>query len=154
MSQKKQETARKRNEKVEKLKTQLDKLRESIGADIELDENMFDDDFDPAKHDAMMAKIAEGDFNDDDEKPIFDEMDFTGFDFSDDDQPKSKKTKKERKRGKRNKKGEIDDERLDEAKEHFPEAVKEIEQLDYEVDYVGDDELKFKYRDTEKQDYG
>merc|ERR1719480_349087 len=81
-------------------------------------------------------------------------MDFTGFDFSDDDQPKSKKTKKERKRGKRNKKGEIDDERLDEAKEHFPEAVKEIEQLDYEVDYVGDDELKFKYRDTEKQDYG
>ena len=35
----------------------------------------------------------------------------------------------------------VDDERLDEAKEHFPEAVKEIEQLDYEVDYVGDDEL-------------
>ena len=92
---------------------------------------------------------------DDDEKPVFDEMDFTGFDFSDDEYTKAqKKAKKERKRGKRAKKGEIDDDRIDEAKKHFPDAVKEIEDLDYEVDYVGDTELKFKYRETEAQNYG
>merc|ERR1712176_213917 len=81
-------------------------------------------------------------------------MDFTGFDFSDDDEKLQKKSKKERKRGKRAKKGELEDDRIDEAKAHFPDAVKEIEALDYEVDYVGDEELKFKYRETDAQNYG
>lgn len=151
LAQKKEETARKKNEKVERLKTQLDKLREAVGNEIELDENMFDGDFDPAAHDKIMEKLAEHDFGDD-EKPVFDEMDFTGFDFSDDEL--QKKSKKERKRGKRAKKGELEDDRIDEAKTHFPDAVKEIEALEYEVDYVGDEELKFKYRETDAQDYG
>lgn len=67
---------------------------------------MFDGDFDPAAHDKIMEKLAEADFNDD-EKPVFDEMDFTGFDFSDDEL--QKKSKKERKRGKRAKKGELEE---------------------------------------------
>ena len=67
---------------------------------------MFDGDFDPAAHDKIMEKLAEHDFNDD-EKPVFDEMDFTGFDFSDDEELQ-KKSKKERKRGKRAKKGELE----------------------------------------------
>ena len=67
---------------------------------------MFDGDFDPAAHDKIMEKLAEHDFGDD-EKPVFDEMDFTGFDFSDDEL--QKKSKKERKRGKRAKKGELEE---------------------------------------------
>ena len=57
LAQRKEETARKRNEKVENLKTKLDQLREAVGNDIELDENMFDGDFDPEMHERLMAKI-------------------------------------------------------------------------------------------------
>ena len=62
--------------------------------------------------------------------------------------------KKERKRGKRSKKGEIDENELKQAEIHFPESIKQIEELDYEVDLVGDQELRFRYRNTDPEDYG
>ena len=65
-----------------------------------------------------------------------------------------KKRKKERKRGKRSKKGEIDEEDFKKAEQLFPKSVKQIEELDYEVDLVGDEELRYRYRKTEKEDYG
>ena len=75
------------------------------------------------------------------------------FDVYSDEEP-SKKTKKERKRGKRSKKADFNDLERTQAEKIFPDQVKEIDDLDYEYDLVGDDELKFKYRETIPEDYG
>lgn len=70
-----------------------------------------------------------------------------------DEEPVEKKPKKS-KRGKRSKKGEIDESDLKTAEKIFPESVKQIEELDQEVDIVGDEELKFKYKWSQPLTFG
>ena len=70
-----------------------------------------------------------------------------------DEEPVEKKSKKS-KRGKRSKKGEIDENDLKTAEKIFPESVKQIEELDQEVDIVGDEELKFKYKWSQPLTFG
>ena len=70
-----------------------------------------------------------------------------------DEEPVEKKPKKS-KRGKRSKKGEIDETDLKTAEKIFPESVKQIEELDQEVDIVGDEELKFKYKWSQPLTFG
>merc|ERR1719209_2309188 len=67
---------------------------------------------------------------------------------------RSKRNQKKSKRGKRSKKGEIDESDLKTAEKIFPESVKQIEELDQEVDIVGDEELKFKYKWSQPLTFG
>ena len=55
-----------------------------------------------------------------------------------------KERKQKKKRGGRGRIRETDD--YEEAKEKFPEIAKEIDELDYQVDMVGDIGCKFRYR--------
>merc|ERR1712131_483872 len=151
IKQRKEEISRQKNEKIEDLKSKMEQLKEAIGMDIDLDPEMFEGDFEI--DDVMpqiMAKIEQGDY-DDDMKPEFND-DIEGFDFSD-EEPVEKKPKKS-KRGKRSKKGEIDESDLKTAEKIFPESVKQIEELDQEVDIVGDEELRFKYKWSQPLTFG
>ena len=166
VKQRKEEISRQKNEKIEDLKLKMEQLKEAIGMDIDLDPEMFEGDFEI--DDVMpqiMAKIEQGDY-DDTMKPEFND-DIEGFDFSGkslipktffpieflDEEPVEKKPKKS-KRGKRSKKGEIDESDLKTAEKIFPESVKQIEELDQEVDIVGDEELKFKYKWSQPLTFG
>ena len=68
---------------------------------------------------------------------------------------KHNKIFKENRRKRRGKRGRVlEDDDFEVAKEKFPEIAKEIEELDYQVDLAGGVPCKFKYRETEKQDFG
>lgn len=152
VKQRKEEISRQKNEKIEDLKLKMEQLKEAIGMDIDLDPEMFEGDFEIDEvMPQIMAKIEQGDY-DDNMKPEFND-DIEGFDFSD-EEPVQKKPKKKPKRGKRSKKGEIDESDLKTAEKIFPESVKQIEELDQEVDIVGDEELKFKYKWSQPLTFG
>jgi len=77
-------------------------------------------------------------------QPVFSDLE----EWEEEQEETRRKAKKERKqkkkRGGRGRIRETDD--YEEAKEKFPEIAKEIDELDYQVDMVGDIGCKFRYR--------
>jgi len=155
----KENMARMKHIKEEELMAKMEELKSALGvADIDIDPSLLKGDFDPEKHEELVEKLAanlgedELDENGEMIKPVFSDLE----EWEEEQEETRRKAKKERKqkkkRGGRGRIRETDD--YEEAKEKFPEIAKEIDELDYQVDMVGDIGCKFRYREVEREDYG
>ncbi len=117
----------------------------------ELMEELADGDFDPAKHDALMAKIAMNVERDEyDEKPDFSDIsDVESVAEEQEEIVKTKSVKKARKAFK----SLLKDGKEGETDKNLSAALEELYQLDYE-DLIGDIPCRFKYQRVEPSTFG
>ncbi|CAG5103584.1 Oidioi.mRNA.OKI2018_I69.chr1.g838.t1.cds [Oikopleura dioica] len=155
----KENMARMKHIKEEELMAKMEELKSALGvSDIDIDPSLLKGDFDPDKHEELVEKLAanlgEDEFDENGEliKPVFSDLEEWEEEQAETKRKAKKERKQKKKRGGRGRIRETDD--YEEAKEKFPEIAKEIDELDYQVDMVGDTACKFRYREVDKEDYG
>lgn len=158
-ARKAEEIKRLKNLKMAEIRKKLEKIQkvakvEALANEDELIDELADGEFDPAKHDALMSKIAQQfDGDEDNEKPVFSDM----SDVSEDEEEQVQKTKAvktARKTLKSVLKQHKEQAKTDGVEAHrLAAAMEELYQLDYE-DLIGDIPCRFKYQRVEPNNLG